>query len=313
MNEELEFVTAKCPATVGNVGPGFDAVGLCLGSAYDYVSVALTKESTSKVLDVNGRDAERVPIDPTMNCAVIAAEKVLELKNRSEKVALKIQRELPISGGLGSSAAASVGGALAAAALIGAYNETDLILRAALAGESSVAGEHLDNIAPCLLGGMTIVLKNEPPLVQKFELDESFWTFVIATPNSKLDTKKARSVLPDTVKIQEWPTYLAHSSATVLNLSLNDPDNLRQSFHDHFATPHRRKLLEEYDRIEGLARSFHSCGFAISGAGPSMIAIFDDPSRAQKYTDTLLVDPKIDSVINSPINNLGASVIEGGL
>ena len=101
------------PASIGNVGPGFDTLGLAIEGLGDTFEVEL-HDGPDEVVQVSGIDKDHVPKDPSKNVSVIAAQKLLAKNNLKYGVKLTIERQLPISGGLGSSAAASVGGALAA-------------------------------------------------------------------------------------------------------------------------------------------------------------------------------------------------------
>jgi homoserine kinase len=133
------------PATIGNVGPGFDVLGAAVDGLGDTVSVMLgVKTPECRVL---GRDADAVPRALDENTAAIAARAYLLSKKYTRPFSITIEKGLPLSGGLGGSAASSVGGALAAAhALAKPFKDTD-ILAAAAEGEAHAAGWHFDNLA----------------------------------------------------------------------------------------------------------------------------------------------------------------------
>ena len=283
----MNWHRVKTNASVGNVGPGFDAFGLCLDGPSDTYSLKLIDKDHSEIFEITGVDANRVPVNPQENCAIIAAEKFLSLHGIKQKVSLKIEREIPLAGGLGSSAAASVGGAFAAAVAAGMENHKDAVLLAALAGESFVAGEHLDNIAPCLLGGLTIVLSNAPPLVHQFELKEDFWSFVITKPGIELKTSDSRSVLPKQSNVKDWVKYMAHSSASLQHLVSGNAALLKESFKDHFAEQHRSQFIPNFQDIRDTANENNAVGHCISGAGPTSLAIFAKFGDAQTFEATI--------------------------
>ena len=157
------------PASIGNVGPGFDVLGLSLSSIGDTVTVQLI-DGPSEIASITGVDADDIPKDPLKNCATIAADAFLRSQNSAKGVSLSIDRTLPLAGGMGGSATASVGGAFAAAAALGKTGDTKNILLSALAGESEVAGAHLDNIAPSLFGGLCLVQSVSPPIVKRIPI-----------------------------------------------------------------------------------------------------------------------------------------------
>lgn len=302
----MKWYSATTYASVGNVGPGFDAFGLCLTNPYDQYSVQLISEKKSVISSVTGLDSEKVPTDVSQNCAIIAAEAVLAAVGRKEKVSLKIDRGIPISGGLGSSAAASVGGALATARAIDRGEDSQLILKAALEGEAAIAGRHLDNIAPSLLGGLTVVLDISPPNIQKFIVKKEQWSLVFAKPNFEVKTKDARNVIPTQATTSEWTKYMAHASASLAHFISGNSIGLKESFRDLFAEPRRKLFIPCFDKVSNLATANNSVGFTISGAGPTMMAIFSNELNAIKYEEAVRNTYPDFLVFQSSINNKGA-------
>src|SRR5690606_22611483 len=142
------------PGSIGNVGPGFDVLGLAVADIGDTFELELTDGEA--FVEVEGRDADKIPTDPDQNCCTIAARACLKPSGAMRKPRVSIMRRLPVAGGLGASAASSVGGAYAAAVASRQKVDDSLILQAALVGEAAVAGAHLDNIAPSLFGGLCV-------------------------------------------------------------------------------------------------------------------------------------------------------------
>src|SRR5260370_40581395 len=134
-----QIATVFAPATVGNVGPGFDVLGLAVDGIGDTVTVEMTAEG-SRIVSVAGRDADLFPTDVDKNVAAIAALALLQAAGERRGVAISLHKGLALSGGMGGSAASSVGGALAAAMALGINPPVDQLLKAALAGEAAVAG-----------------------------------------------------------------------------------------------------------------------------------------------------------------------------
>ena len=145
--------SAFAPGSIGNVGPGFDVLGLAIEGLGDRVTVELT-DGEARIDAITGVDAAHVPLDPQRNAAAIAAIAWLRAHGDARNPIVTIDKGLPLSGGLGGSAASSVAGAFAAALAMGSETAPNELAAAALQGEMMVAGEHLDNIAPSILGGL---------------------------------------------------------------------------------------------------------------------------------------------------------------
>ena len=197
------------PASIGNVGPGFDVLGLGLEELGDIFEFQFKDEKEPISIFVEGVDAALVPTDPKKNTVSIAAVFFAEkLVGRPISFSLKIKRNLPIAGGLGSSAASSVAGAFAAAHY---FNKLDKawMIEAALEAESAVSGRHLDNIAPSLLGGLCVVEKSGETLdATVIPVDMDLY-YVMMTPRIKLDTKSGRAILPKSLDTASWVKQLS--------------------------------------------------------------------------------------------------------
>src|ERR1043165_7777064 len=185
------------PGSIGNCGPGFDVLGLAVEAVGDTVTVELT-EGDARIEKITGRDAELVPLDPQRNAAWLAATAWLRAHGERRNAIITIDKGLPVAGGLGGSAASSVGGAYAAALAMGDEHPDPLaVVAAALEGEVAVAGRHLDNIAPCVVGGLALVLSLRPANVVKLTVAAD-WRLALVTPDVRVDTKAARELLPAT-------------------------------------------------------------------------------------------------------------------
>lgn len=278
--------TVFVPATVGNVGPGFDVLGLAFAGLGDKITVRLT-DGESKIESVSGRDAKDIPRDPKANCAVVAALDMLRRIGSKHGVAVSIDRQLPLSGGLGGSAAASVGGAYAALLAAGKNAAHQMVMAAALAGEAMVAGRHLDNIAPCLLGGLTLVLDTDKFDVQKIPIKGEWWLAVV-TPGQRLATIAARSVLPEQIARPLFVQQMANTAGVVAAFALGDHDLMRRSLADLFAEPRRAPLIESFKDAKEAALTAGALGCSISGAGPTTFAICADERTARRASEAMM-------------------------
>ena len=275
--------TAFAPGSIGNVGPGFDVLGLAVEGIGDTVTVELTK-GASRVADVTGRDADLVPRDPERNCAAIAAEAYL--RPYGYRAVVSIVKGLPLAGGMGGSAASSVAGAYAAALALGAMPGTNDVIAAALEGESAVAGRHLDNIAPSTVGGLALSRCTDPVDVIKLPVAAEWW-IALVTPRVRIQTKEARALLPDRSDRAEWIQQMANTTALAHAFAVADGALLRRALDDRYAEPRRAPLIPRFHETKRAALDAGAFGCSISGSGPTLFAIAPDEATARACAEAM--------------------------
>jgi homoserine kinase len=224
----------------------------------------------------------RVPLDAQRNAAAIAAAAVLAKAEADFGLELSIQKGLPLSAGLGGSAASAVAGAVAAEAIAGADLSRDELLLAALDAETRIAGRHADNVAPSLLGGMVLIAGLDPPRVRSVRVHRSF-SFVTVTPDYSVETAKARSVLPRDVGRDVAVEQAARLAAFILGLERGDAELIHDSMQDLIAEPARGALFPGYGEARAAALAAGAAGVAVSGAGPSVVAVVAGGSAAAAF------------------------------
>lgn len=272
------------PASIGNVASGFDVLGLAVEGLGDDFYV---EPHPGYEIEVRGRDAALVPLDPEKNTVTMAAEAFYRLSGQSpRRFKVRLERQLPLAGGLGSSAASSVAGALAAAQLCQLTERSDLILRAALYAESQVAGPHLDNIAPCFYGGLTLVQDTEALAVYPIKLALPL-EIVLVTPPVKVRTQDARRVLAPQLKTGDWTKQMAHCSTLALALATGAREHLSFGLTDPFAEKARQHLIPSFLEGKNAALEAGAYGFSISGSGPTCFAVCADTGQAEKVLRAL--------------------------
>jgi len=185
------------------------------------------------------------------------------------KLVFTADSDIPIARGLGSSAAATVAGAVAASALL----ELGLA-RDALAALCTELEGHADNVAPAVYGGATLVLRGAAHelIVAPLEVHPSL-TLVFAVPDFTVETKRAREVLPGTVPHAQAVAAAAKSAALVHGLAHADHRLLAAGLDDLLHVPHRRSLVPWYDEVTGAARRAGATGATLSGSGPTVVAV----------------------------------------
>ncbi|MBV6522777.1 MAG: Homoserine kinase [Gemmatimonadaceae bacterium] len=270
-------VAAIAPPSIGNFGPGLDVVGCAVAGSPDLVTAEWDAARVGVTVVEPGHPD--LPTDPAEHASAIAASAVLDVAASSGRgqfypggVVLRIRKGLPLAAGQGGSAASAVAGAVAANALIGGLLTESELLACALKAESRVAGAHLDNIAPSLLGGFVLVRSLDPiDVIRLPSPDELF--IVLAQPHQQLRTAEARAVLPSQVPRDLAVHQLAQVGAMVAALYTNDLELLGRSIDDRIAEPARAPLLPGFTAAKRAAVSAGALGVSISGAGPTSFAI----------------------------------------
>jgi len=272
------WIKVFAPASIANLGPGFDALGVAIEGLGDTVEARRIEDGTRGVViaGMTG-DAAGIPTDPSKNCAGRAAEAVLaRLKGKAAKVAgleMKIHKGLPQGSGLGSSAASAVGGAVAAHLLYGGQLGSNSLLEAALEGEMLASGaRHADNLAPSLLGGFTIVKSLEPLEVVRLDAPTPI-RFVVVLPGMEIETRHARSILPEMIPLKDAISNWANVAALVAAIARDDVPDIGRAIVDRVIEPVRSRLIPGFAEVKQSALEAGAYGCSISGAGPSVFAV----------------------------------------
>ncbi|MBL8960332.1 MAG: homoserine kinase [Gemmatimonadetes bacterium] len=285
----MEIATCHVPGSIGNFGPGLDVLGAAISGAGDSVTATWLDGTGVRVLDAGHPS---LPSDPALHASAIAAAAVLRMATAAglhpprRAIGLTVRKGLPLSGGQGGSAASAVAGALAANALLGSPCDRNSLIRAALEAESRVAGAHLDNIAPSLLGGICLVRSIDPIDIVKLPVPSRL-RLVIAHPAQELRTAEARAVLPTQVDRALVIRQMANVAALVAALYADDLALLGRALDDQLAEPARRVLMPGFEAAKAAALQAGALGASISGAGPTMFAACDSDVGAQRVSHAI--------------------------
>lgn len=264
------------PATTANLGPGFDVFGLALNVFHDLVEISLTGAGIT--IAAAGKYANMVPTVPERNTAGVVTKLILEKAKANTGVGIKIVKEIKPGCGLGSSGASAAAVAVALDHLFGTgYSKMELISLAAQ-GESASAGfPHADNVAAAILGGFTIIRSYEPLEAISLKAPKNL-EVAVAIPEVPMPPKKteqARSILPKEVLLSQMVHNVGHASTIVAGFAQSDINLIGKGMFDWVVEPVRSRLIPGYERVRRGALDAGAAGVAISGAGPTMIAIVD--------------------------------------
>ncbi|CAJ37269.1 homoserine kinase [Methanocella arvoryzae] len=256
----MDSITVKASATSANLGAGFDVMGIALESPGDIIRVEKADELS---IVVKGRGAEGIPADPEKNTAGLVALAM------DKKVRITIKSGIRPGSGLGSSAAPAAGTAVAINELFSlGYSKEELVWIAAR-GEMAAAGiVHADNVAPCIMGGLTLVCNN---YVEHVELPPM--GVVAVLPEIVVSTKSARGILPQQVPLQEMVLNVSKAAMLMAGVVKKDPVIIGRSLSDTFNEKYRSPLIKGYGSVREAALDSGAYGVAISGSGPTMLAL----------------------------------------
>lgn len=262
-------VTVRVPASTANLGPGFDCLGLALG-LYNTVEMNRLPAGSGFVFEIDGEGADKLSADSS-NLIVKAAQAVwAKTGNAPTDFSIKANNGVPLGSGMGSSAAAVVGGLVAANALCeGALTRSDLLRLA-----TEIEG-HPDNAAAAIFGGLTLVSAVDDELMHA-SLEVPPLKVAIALPNVKLSTAEARAALPKQVSLKDAVFNLGRTAFVVQALQKGDFEMLTWAMADKLHQPYRRKLIPGFDEALVAARTAGASAVALSGAGPSAAAFAPD-------------------------------------
>jgi homoserine kinase len=291
------MVTVRAPATSANLGSGFDVFGLALEHPEDVVRVERASKTT---IEVTGVGRQYVPEDPAKNTAGVVAEAL------DAPAHIRIDKGVRPSSGLGSSAASAAAAAVALNELYDCGLTPRELVRVAAEGEAAVSGEaHADNVAPAILGGFTVVTEDDITQV------DAAIPVVACLPELVISTRNARQVVPHSVDIGELVETVGDAATLTAGMFRNDPELVGRGLRDSSATSSRAALIDGFDSVRRAALDAGATGVAVSGAGPSILAICHDVTRGSVASAMLdaFLDEGVDARAYQTAIGGGATVV----
>ncbi len=271
-------VSVKVPATSANIGPGFDCLGLAL-PIYNTVTIEETVLPGTGI-EINMMTEDEASIDEMIfddiprdeNNIVYKAVEMLynSIGQEPSELKINIQSQIPITRGLGSSAAVIVGGLIAANKLLGSPADETALLSIA----TEVEG-HPDNVAPAILGGFVLASQEDDGSIVYRKLNwPNEWDITVCIPDFELSTNIARSVLPESVPMQDAIFNTKHLAMLIDAVNTKDEKLMKVALHDKLHQPYREKLVPGMKEImEAFKHEDGVLGCVLSGAGPTMLII----------------------------------------
>jgi len=267
-----DSVTVFAPATVANVGVGFDVLGFALDGIGDRVTVRRTDGPAEVEVESIRGVVSDLPTDPRRNTASVALLALLDDVAPSHGFCVAVDKGIPLGSGMGGSAASAVGAVAAANRLLDRPLPMQRLLIHAAAGERAASGApHADNVAPCLYGGMTAVVSPEPLEVVPIPVPEDLLC-VLVHPHLRIETRDARSALRDQIGLAEHVAQSMKLSGFLAGCFRGDAGLAGRSTVDLIVEPQRARLIPGFFEAKAAALDNGALGFAIAGSGPSVFA-----------------------------------------
>lgn len=276
-----ERVIVRVPASTANLGPGFDTLGMAL-DLYAWIEMSAAAETEIRLY---GDQLQGIPTDKRNLIYKVAQMVFAEAGVSVPELCISMYSDIPLTRGLGSSASAIIGGMVAANALIG-----DMLPKEQVFKLATVLEKHPDNVGASLYGGIVVAAwDGERADHIRLEPHESLTTLV-AIPDFQLSTEKARHVLPQQLTMEDAIYNVSHSSLLVAALSTGDFRMIRYAMQDRIHQPYRASLIPGMTEILERAADFGALGIALSGAGPTLIALVDQRAENKVQLEQFLLE-----------------------
>jgi homoserine kinase len=275
----MDSIKIFSPATVANVGCGFDVLGLCLDKVGDQMVIRKTQRKGIFITKIEGFE---LPYAVHENVAGVSALAMYNELNVDFGFEIEIYKQIKPGSGIGSSAASAAGSVFGMNYLLdNAFDKIDLI-KFAMNGEAVASkSEHADNIAPAILGGFTLVKQNNPLEVIQLPTPKALHA-VIVHPQIEIKTADSRAVLPKTVALSDAITQWSNVGSLVHALHTSDYNLIGKSLKDVVIEPHRSKLIPNFNSLRKISLESGALGCSISGSGPSLFSLCEGLENARK-------------------------------
>ncbi len=259
------------PATVSNLSCGFDVIGLALGEPYDILELELTGSGTVEIAEIRG--CSTLSRDPRKNVVGAVLRAIAERADNGTGFRVVLEKGIRPGSGIGSSGASAAAAAFAANELLeGIFTPHEMILFA-MEGERLASGAaHADNVAPALLGGITLVRSYEPLDIVQLHVPDELWCVVIH-PDTEIKTSVARGILDKHIPLDTAVKQWGNLAGLVAGLYSEDYDLIGRSLADFVAEPKRAGLISGFHELRAAALASGALGAGISGSGPSVFAL----------------------------------------
>ena len=276
----MKRIKVFAPASIANLGCGFDIMGMALDEVGDVLEMTLDEDGEG-ISIVNETDVP-LPADPEDNVITPVLRKFFALTGKSGRVDVRVLKKIFPGSGIGSSAASSAAAAFGINELFGApLGEEDVVV-CAMEGENLASGGyHADNAAPAVMGGITLIRGYEPLDIIKLPVPGNLYCPVIH-PHLTVSTKQARSILPKELPMHTAVTQWGNVGGLVAGLCSGNIELVGRSMRDAVAEPFRKQFIPGFDELRAKLLGAGALAMNISGSGPSVFALAGRGDIAQR-------------------------------
>lgn len=303
----MKSIKVKSPGTVANLVCGFDILGLALNEPYDVMELTLLNEP--KVI-IRNKDNFNLPTDPEKNVAGVVLLSVMEKMNNATGFEVVIEKYIKPGSGIGSSAASAAGAAVAANFLLGNIFSSDEVVQFAMNGEKLASGvKHADNIAPCILGGVSLIRSIHPLDIISVPSPDLFVTVV--HPQIEVRTSDARQILRQQVLLKDAIKQWGNIAGLIAGFMKNDYELIGRSLEDVIIEPVRSILIPGFHEVKEKCKEAGALGGGISGSGPSIFMLSKEEATARQVETVMKeVYDKIGIDYNTYVTTINRNGVE---
>jgi len=305
------YIKVKAPATIANLACGFDVLGCAIHEPGDTIEMEMNNSGIITIEQITGEP--RISMEPEKNVVGAVLSEIKEKHKIPFGFSIKLHKGIALGSGIGSSAASSAAAAVAANHLLGNIFNQKQLVEFAMAGEFLASGSrHADNVAPAIMGGITIVRSYEPLDIISLEPPDDLYCIVLH-PDIKLETKHSRAVLKQDLPLKTAVKQWGNIAAFVAGILKSDYKIIADSLNDYVAEPYRAILIPGYYQLKQHALNAGALGAGISGSGPSVFALAKGKNNAYAISASMseyYQQTKIKfSVYVSKVNKQGTIII----
>ena len=307
----MKKVKAFAPATVANMGCGFDIMGMALNGVGDVVSVEV---SEGDELIINNISGVELPSDIEKNVITPAVRALMAAAGLKRRIEVTVEKKILPGSGIGSSAASSAAAVYALNEALDRPFSDEKLVEFAMEGEKLISSgvPHADNVAPAILGGVVLLRSYHPLDIVRLPVPEEFCC-TVAHPEIMVSTAMARQVLPKEISMHTAVTQWGNVAGLVAGLSMGDIDLVGRSMRDVVAEPYRKQFIPGFDQLKEEVLAMGALAMNISGAGPSVFALSKEMQSAanigyamEKHFKSLGHNADI---YVTKVSNIGAQII----
>ena len=279
----MKEITIKSPASIANLVCGFDIIGLALEEPYDIMHLELKDEPG---LIISHIDQYGLPVEIDKNVAGVALASLMKEIEPEIGFKLTIDKRIMPGSGLGSSAASAAGAVFAANELLGKRFDNQALIRFAMNGEKLASGvKHADNIAPCLLGGITLVRSIFP--LDVIDIPSPPLYITVIHPQIEVMTADARKILKQEVPLKLAIKQWGNVAGLIAGLMKGDYNLIGRSLEDVIIEPARNILIPGFEEVKMNTKAAGALGGGISGSGPSIFMLSETKDIAYRVEEEM--------------------------